>query len=217
MKKFKNTIICLILLSLIITGVSFMLLSDIIPTHIGIDGKPDQFGSKYFLLLFPLIMAILGLSMILVSKYGKVSDNYRKYSMLTGVIVETILFVINVVFIVYSLLYVEDSPGFDISKIIMIVMGLLFIIMSNFMPKIEKNRTLGVKTPWSMYNEITWQKTHRFAGFVGTIAGVLVLILGCFFKEMINSIILLSIVILYVVSITIASYIYYKKEKEKEL
>lgn len=216
MKKFKIVIVCLMLLSFIITGISFAFLNDTIPNHFGIDGQPDQYGSKYFILIFPLIMTLIGIAMLLVSKYGKVSENYQKYMLLTGVIIEVIFNILLVMFIVFALSYVEDATAFDISKIMLPLLGLMFIIMGNFMPKIEKNRTLGVKTGWSMYNETTWQKTHRFAGFAGIIVGILCIILSLFFKEMINFIILMSLVFIFVISTTIASYIYYKEEKERE-
>lgn len=216
MKKFKFAIICLMLLSLVITGVSFMFLGDIIPIHIGIDSTPDQYGSKYFILVFPFVMCVNGVTMLLVVKYAKVTENYKKYTLLTGVILEAMFLLLLLVFSVYIIQYTEDTPAFDISKIMMILFGLLFIVMGNYMPKIEKNRTLGIKTVWSMYNEVTWQKTHRFSGFVGIIVGVLCLLLGFFFKEMVNFIILMSLVAVFSISTTIASYHYYKVEKAKE-
>ena len=118
--------------------------------------------------------------------------------------------------IIYGLNYTENIPVFDISKIMMPLFGLLFIVMGNYMPKIEKNCTLGVKTGWSMYNEVTWQKTHRFAGFISVIVGVLSIVFGLFFKDMVNFIILMGLILIFVVSTTIASYIYYKAEKVKE-
>ena len=59
MKKFKYLIIGLIVLSFIVTGVSFLFLDGTIPTHIGINGKPDQYGSKYFLIIFPFSNIII--------------------------------------------------------------------------------------------------------------------------------------------------------------
>ena len=133
------------------------------------------------------------------------------------VIIELIFSTLAVIFAIYALNYVEDKAPFDMSKPIMIIFGLLFIVMGNFMPKIEKNRTLGLKTKWSMYNEVTWQKSHRFVGFVSVIVGILVFISGLFFKDMVNFIILMSLVAVDVTSSTIMSYIYYKDEKAKEL
>ena len=182
MKKFKYLIIGLIVLSFIVTGVSFLFLDGTIPTHIGINGKPDQYGSKYFLIIFPIVATLVGGTMLLVARYGKVSDNYKKYMLLTGVIIEALFAATVLIFSIYAISYTEDTPAFDISKVILLIVGVLFIILGNFLPKIEKNRTLGIKTKWSMYNEVTWQKTHRFAGFASIIMGFLLLITSLLFK-----------------------------------
>ncbi len=215
MKKFKIAIIGLMILSFVIVGVSFAFLGDIIPIHFGIDGKPDQYGSKYFMLLFPLISTIVGVTMLLVYKYGNNTDNYNKYMLLVGVITETLFVSLSIFMIVYAYRYNSENV-LDTSKIMMPLIGVMLILMGNFMPKIEKNRTLGFKIYWSMYNEITWQKTHRFTGFVAVICGFLTILLGIFFKEMVNFIILMVLLMVLIVSTTIASYIYYKTEKAKE-
>lgn len=217
MKKIKISIVCMMLLMFIVAAVSLMFLNDTIPTHFDINGNPDQFGSKYFVLIFPGISLLIGVSMLLISKYAKVSDNYKKYMLLTGSVLQVMFLVLIVIFILYVLSYVDEFPTFDISKVMMILFGLLFIIMGNFMPKIEKNSTLGLKTKWSMYNETTWQKSHRFTGFMGVIVGVLCLILSLFFNETVNFIILMSLILIFAVSTTVASYIYYKNEKKLEL
>lgn len=217
MKKSKILMISLMIISLIITSISLIFLNDVIPTHIGINGKPDQFGSKYFILLFPLIGIVFGVIMIIVYESKKVTENYKKNLLRTGVVFEGIFLLINIIFVVFALLYVDEYNMFDASKFVMIIVGILLICISNFMPKIEKNRTLGIKIYWSMYNEVTWQKTHRFAGFVGVVIGILMIALSPFFEENISFIILLVLILTYVTTITIASYCYYKKEKENEI
>lgn len=214
MKKNKIILICLMILSIVITGVSFLFLNDTIPTHFGVDGKPDQYGSKYFMLLFPLVLNIIGGIMLIISKYMKLSDNYKKYMLLTGIILALVINGLSIAFVIYAGTYVEETPAFDMSKVMMLIMGTMLVILSNFMPKIEKNRTLGLKTKWSMYNEVTWQKSHRFVGYVGMIGGLIVLVSGLFFQEIVNFIILMVVVFGIVISSSIASYIYYKKEKE---
>ena len=214
MKKNKIILICLMILSIVITGVSFLFLNDTIPTHFGVDGRPDQYGSKYFMLLFPIVLNIIGGIMLIISKYMKLSDNYKKYMLLTGIILALVMNGLLIAFVIYAGTYVEETPAFDMSKVMMLIMGTMLVILSNFMPKIEKNRTLGLKTKWSMYNEVTWQKSHRFVGYVGMIGGLIVLVSGLFFQEIVNFIILMVVVFGIVISSTIASYIYYKKEKE---
>ncbi len=215
MKKIKIVIISLMLLSFIVVGISFAFLNDVIPIHFGADWQPDQYGSKYFILIIPFISLIIGGSMLLIAKYGKVSDNYRKYLLLTCALIEVVLLVVTGIMVSYSLVYVEDNPPFDVSKIMMIVLGTLFIIMGNFMPKIEKNRTLGFKIKWSMYNEVTWQKTHRLAGFMGVIVGIIIFASGLFFNDMINFIVLMVMLGIFMIVTTLASYRYYKEETAK--
>ena len=120
-----------------------------------------------------------------------------------------------VAFIAYALSYKDNETPFDISKIVMVVFGLLFILMGNIMPKIKRNKTLGFKCKWSLYNDVTWQKTHRFVGYVGVVIGMLSILSGIFFKEKVNFIILMLLVASLMISTLIASYIYYKEEKSK--
>ncbi len=217
MKKSRIAIICLALLSLIATCVSITFLADTIPTHFGIDGTIDAYGSKYTLFLFPGVSISICSIMLLVERYAKLSDNYKKYLLIVGVIVAGLFLAVNVLFIMFALAYAEKIASFDPTKIMMIIVGAVLIVLSNIMPKIEKNRTLGIKTKWSKYNEITWQKTHRFGGFVGLITGFIILLSGVFFGKSTNFIIIVSLIVVYVTSVTIASYIFYKKEKSKKI
>lgn len=58
-------------------------------------------------------------------------------------------------------------------------MGLLFLVIGNYMPKMKQNPTLGIRVPWTLANEENWDRTHRMGGRVW-VAGGLVLLLCCF-------------------------------------
>ena len=66
----------------------------------------------------------------------------------------------------------------NLSALIFPLLGLLFIAMGNWLPKIKQNSTLGIKIKWTLYNEENWNKTHRFAGFVWVIGGILFCVMG---------------------------------------
>ena len=216
MKKYKISIICLMILIVVVASLSLMFLSDTIPTHFGPTGQPDQYGGKYFTLIFPGISILLGVIMLLVSIKGKASDNYKKYLLIIALIIQCMFLVVTVVFVLQALAYVEKFPEFDISKVMMILFGILFIVIGNFMPKVQKNSTLGLKTSWALYNDTTWQKSQRFSGIMSVLIGVLCLISSFIFVEMMNFIILMVLIFIFVTASSIASYIYYKQEKEKE-
>lgn len=52
-------------------------------------------------------------------------------------------------------------------------LGLMFAIMGNFMPKCKQNSTIGIKVKWTLQDEENWRATHRFAGRVWVIGGIL--------------------------------------------
>ena len=217
MQKSKIWTIVFNVLTLVLTVATFSFLNNEIPIHFGIDGKPDQYGSKYFILLFGGLACIISVVMLIVGKSKKLTDNYRKYLHKTSLMLSILFFVLTVIFAVFGITYNENVEITNISKIIIPILGALFIFLSNMMPKIEKNKTLGFKTYWSMYNEVTWQKTHRLAGLYGVVLGVLVIILSFFFDDVVNFIVFFSLLLTYVIAITVASYIYYKEEKKKEV
>ena len=57
-------------------------------------------------------------------------------------------------------------------------LGLLFLVIGNYMPKMKQNPTLGIRLPWTLANEENWNRTHRLGGKVW-VAGGLVLLLCC--------------------------------------
>ena len=57
--------------------------------------------------------------------------------------------------------------------------GLMFAVIGNYMPKIKMNSTMGIKVSWTYSSEENWTATHRFAGKVWFIGGVLMLFGAC--------------------------------------
>lgn len=58
-------------------------------------------------------------------------------------------------------------------------LGLMFLVIGNYMPKMKQNPTLGIRLPWTLANEENWNRTHRLGGKVWVVGG-LVLLLCCF-------------------------------------
>ncbi len=56
----------------------------------------------------------------------------------------------------------------QIDVVVRVLMGILFVLFGNYMPKCKWNSTIGIKVVWALRNEENWNKTHRFAG-MGTL------------------------------------------------
>ena len=55
-------------------------------------------------------------------------------------------------------------------------LGCLFVVIGNFLPKCRQSYTLGIKLPWTLNDEDNWNRTHRFAGRLWTVGGLLVIV-----------------------------------------
>ena len=109
-------------------------------------------------------------------------------------------------------LYVGISGGISV-----ILMGIVLIVLGNFMTKTRTNSTVGVRIIWSMYNDNTWRKSNRFGAFASIIAGILTIILAVFLKSSFGSTIAaLGLVILASIVTVIYAHKVYVQETEAE-
>jgi len=63
----------------------------------------------------------------------------------------------------------------DEVRILFSGVGVLFLILGNYLPKTRQNWLMGIRTPWTLSDERVWDKTHRFAGPLFMAAGMAVL------------------------------------------
>ena len=64
------------------------------------------------------------------------------------------------------------------TTVILLAMGALFIVLGNFMGKIRPNWFVGVRTPWTLSSKLSWDKTHRLAGWLFVLMGALFALLA---------------------------------------
>ncbi|MGL4731008.1 MAG: SdpI family protein [Clostridium sp.] len=208
MKKKDIFILFLVSLSLILSLTFYNLLPNIIPIHWGINGEVDNYGPRYFIFLPSFIMGGIYLLFKFLPNIDPRKYNYKKHKKAyENIVFATIIFL----FIMY-LLTLLTSLGYNlkIDKIVPFLVGILFIIIGNYIPKSKSNFYFGIKTPWTLSNDTVWKKTHRLSGKLFIVSGLIISISSIFF----NSYILFIIIIINVISIalipTIMSYIFFK-------
>ena len=64
----------------------------------------------------------------------------------------------------------------------MLGLGLMFAAIGNYFPKCRPNRTVGIRIIWTLGSEENWNATHRFAGKVWVIGG-LIMVLAALLPE----------------------------------
>jgi len=148
-----------------------------IPTHWNAAGEIDGWSSKPF--------AVCGLPAILLAAQwlcvlGTAADPKR--SAHPQKILHLVLWICPVISILlFTLTYVAALGGQVRMEVIMpIFMGLVLAIVGNYLPKCKQNYTIGIKIPWTLDNEENWNKTHRFAGWLWTVCGIIIMLTGFF-------------------------------------
>jgi len=103
----------------------------------------------------------------------------------------------------------DFSPG----KLIFLLVGLMFILVGNYLPKTKQNYTIGIKLPWTLASEENWNRTHRFGGRVWVVAGFASLVSVTLPDK---TMMIVQIVLILAAGLipTIYSYLLFKKQKE---
>lgn len=150
-------------------------LPDYLPTHFGFSGKADGWGSKAFAVFgLPALMLLFHWIVCFVSRLDKQNLGHN----------EKVLDLIGLIFpamsVVFAIVIYNAGLGLELSmtRIMLPLLGVFFVLVGNWLPKIKQNSTLGIKLKWTLYNDENWNKTHRFAGFVWVLCGLGFIVLG---------------------------------------
>lgn len=99
-----------------------------------------------------------------------------------------------------------------ISTVVPVFMGLLFLILGNYLPKIRQNRTMGIKLPWTLASEENWTRTHRVAGFTWVAVGLLMVVSA--FWQLHGPTVTVVLLALAVGIPVLYSYLYYRRHEK---
>lgn len=196
-----------ILLPMLIGFFGGSILPEELIVHWGIDGNPDGWMSPTVFFILPaVLLAIHWVCMIITAVVDKNAEQNKKIMNMTFWIIPVISLTSSGVIFTTALGYTSNMYA-----IILLVIGVSFIIIGNYMPKTTRNRTMGIKIKWAMSNDENWNATHRFGGKVMVSAGFL-----CFLLMPLPSaafpFVAIPLILLTVLLPIIYSYRFYKKQ-----
>ncbi len=161
-----------------------------IPGHYGSDNQVTRWGSKYEVLIVPIVTVVLGLFFLgmakVAAKQEEHGNNNEKVCIAAG-IVTLLIFNAMTGYILYAGFHMAEnlsSDPWDVNQILFGLLGIGMIILGNIMPKLRMNAVTGLKTRWSMKNETTWKKSQRFGGISYIIGGAVIVVICLFVRGM---------------------------------
>ncbi len=193
----------LLIIGMFIIGIiTYNYLPDKIIIHWNIQGEPDNYMSKLPGTFFPPLLAIgVYILMLYTPLIDPRSQNYAMFKKGYRYIRRGVIFFLGVLYIV-SLLY-NLGYKIDIGKVVSLGLGILFIIIGNYLPQVRHNYFVGIKAPWTLADEEVWRKTHRLGGKLFVAGGIAILI-----SLFLSASIRFGVVIGVAIGVTVIGYIY---------
>ena len=165
-----------IVLVCILSAIVYPGLPESIPSHFNVEGMPDRFSPKLdFLLIF--LGTISGTYLLLTfiplidPLWKKIRDRYHILLIFRDVALVFFLFM-------YILSIVAAKEGTLRVDLLGVGIGLLFILIGNYLPKLPRNWFFGIRVPWTLSSDIVWRKTHIVGGWLFVVAGLVTAILS---------------------------------------
>lgn len=203
----------LILLPVFVGLVMWNILPEEFTTHWGADGQADGWSSKPFGIIFPPVL-ILAAFWICVWATAADPKNKNQSQKAFGMV----LWIMPATSLLASALVYASALGMEVnvSLIMPMMLGLMFLLIGNYLPKCKQNSTIGIKVSWTLNNEENWSATHRFGGKVWMLGGLVMMACG-FLPGDIAIFATLAIAIALGVIPMVYSYRYYKKQRQESV
>lgn len=208
--KWKLIFSSIVILLPIFFGLTFWNeLPDQMITHWGIDGNADGFSNRYFA-VFALPIFILVIHWLCIF-FTAVIDKKNKNQ--NNKVFGLVIWITPIISLVTNGIVYATSFNKEFSPylIITLLMGGMFVVIGNYLPKCRQNYTIGIKIKWTLESEENWNATHRFGGKVWVIGGLLIMISSFLPEASFIWVMVSSIFILVLVPI-VYSYLYHKKQ-----
>jgi len=167
-----------------------------VPSHWNIRGEVDGYSGRFVAaFVFPLaILALAGLAHVL-PKIDPKGKNYLKFNDTYWLLINGILIFMGVV----NLAVLGNAIGapVPIQRVMPIALGFLFVVIGNYLGRVQPNWFIGIRTPWTLSSDTVWRKTHRLGAWVFVIAGIL--FMGSAFVPSARGMVPLAVVIMVLV------------------
>lgn len=211
--KIQIFISILSFLPLILVLAVYSKLPDKVPMQWDFNGNV-RYDDKNQLFLLSFLSIIFAVMFPLLPKIDPKKKNYDKFgSSYQGFQIFIMLFMLFMTAICVIEAFRPNT--LNVSIWVCILIGILFAVIGNMMPRFRSNWFCGIRTPWTMSSDENWTKTHRLGGRMFFIAGIIILFYALVPSEYFYSEVIAVVLIIACIVPSVYSYLLYKKEQNK--
>lgn len=223
MKRFKAILTAILaVLPMIYTAITvFFIMPDTVAAHINIHGQVDRYGSKYEAFLLPAIILVMYIIIFFLRKFtmkSSIDDERTLRNLDIGdTVVMLLLVLLNAinVFVLFMMMKPKAVMNAEsiATAIVAAIVGVIFILLGNIMPKTKPNAFLGMRLSFAMDTDEHWYIANRAGGIAMVLSGLVTVAAGLILR---NVSYVLVMVIALIVFLTVAIIYSYVKIKGKK-
>lgn len=145
------------------------------PVHWNLAGEIDRYGGRAeVLLLMPAMMVFLWLLLRFLPRIDPRRANFAKMEGTYEIVITLTLGVLLALHL--ALIAAALGHRVPMDRLAPALVGVMFVVLGNVLPRARPNWWFGVRTPWTMSNDRVWTRTHRVAGYTFIAAGIMLLV-----------------------------------------
>lgn len=167
----------LILATMAFAAAIYDRLPERMPIHWNARGEVDGYGSRFWGAFgLPAFLILIWAILRAVPYIDPRKENIEKFR---GAY-ETMVIAVIALMCLIQVAVLGNALGWPISvgRVVPSVVGALFVVLGNLLPRFRSNFFMGIRTPWTLSSETVWTKTHRFGGYFMVVVGFLLVIAG---------------------------------------
>jgi uncharacterized membrane protein len=180
MRKWIPTL--LVVVATVASVLAYPWLDERVPTHWNMSGEVDGWSSRFSVAwLIPLVMAGMVVLFRVLPHIDPRRANYEKFS----VAYDTLVVVIMAFMLGMHLLLLATGSGYQlpVARIVPAAVGVMFITLGLLLPKAHPNWFVGIRTPWTLSSDLSWERTHRLGGTLFMLSGALAILSAAAFPN----------------------------------
>jgi len=209
MKKNEIVMVVLTVVAFVVAYLIYPALPERAASHWNAAGEVNGYMSRFWaVMILPLIMVIFSLMFILIPRIDPLKKNiaqFRKY--FDWFVFFMMLFLVYI----YALtIFRNFGWRFNFAVAITPAFAVLFYVCGIMVGKTKRNFFIGIRTPWTLSNDVVWDKTHRLGAKLFKIAAILSLV-GIFFGKLAIYFVLFPVITAALISL-VYSYVVYQWE-----
>ncbi len=183
-------------------------LPETVPIHWNASGAVDGYASRTFAVFgIPLFFFVMHIICITATLADQRNDSQSPRAL------SIIFWILPTVSLAVGGLIYATALGYPISgtALVPVILGLMFLVFGNYFPKLRRNGTLGIRIPWTLHSEENWNRTHRTAGRLWVVGGIVMLCSALLPLEAMMTVVAIVLLVLTVFPF-VYSYRFYRAE-----